>query len=282
MAHVLSSAELAYRRSLHLVVRADETLLAGQPLYRGTTDELFELFDDYLAEGDTHLIVTPNVDQVLTLLDDESARSAFAEARLRLVDGAPLVALAKILGDHDLRRLTGADLLVSVSAASASRGWAVAIAGGDPVTSKQAAAKLRVANPGSNVISVPFPFIDRATDPEGLTVVEALARVKPDIVFLCLGAPKQEEWFLAWRHLLPDAIYVGAGACVDFAAEKRKRAPRIAQSLGAEWLWRVAQEPRRLARRYFLKGPRFVMIAARSLWPRRLPSAPENEIGTRP
>jgi N-acetylglucosaminyldiphosphoundecaprenol N-acetyl-beta-D-mannosaminyltransferase len=96
-------------------------------------------------------------------------------------------------------------------------------------------------------------------------VVEGIKNFAPDIVFLCLGAPKQESWFMEWRDLLPDGVYIGAGAAVDFAAGVSTRAPAQLQRLGMEWVWRLAQEPKRLAKRYLIKGPRFLVIAARSI-----------------
>jgi glycosyltransferase involved in cell wall biosynthesis len=95
--------------------------------------------------------------------------------------------------------------------------------------------------------------------------VARLRSLRPDIVFLCLGFPLQEAWWAHWRDRLPAAVYVGAGAAVDFAAGVRSRAPRAVQRLGMEWCWRLAQEPRRLAHRYLVRGPRFLVVAARSL-----------------
>lgn len=102
-------------------------------------------------------------------------------------------------------------------------------------------------------------------DPASLEVVEALASLEPDLVFVCLGSPKQDVWVSRWRAKLPPAVYIGAGAAVDFVAGTKRRAPRALQRLGLEWAFRLAQEPRRLARRYLVRGPAFAMVAVRSL-----------------
>ena len=100
-------------------------------------------------------------------------------------------------------------------------------------------------------------------------MIAQLRDVAPDIVFVCLGAPKQELWYLQWRDQLPPAVYIGAGAAVDFAADRVRRAPKLVQRIGAEWVWRLAQEPRRLAGRYLGKGPAFLFVIGRSLARRR-------------
>jgi N-acetylglucosaminyldiphosphoundecaprenol N-acetyl-beta-D-mannosaminyltransferase len=240
-----------------------DVLLAGEPLFRGTVDDLLDELDRRRRRPGRTLVMTPNVDQVLSLRDDDAARRAFARADLRTVDGAPLIALARLLGDDGLQRLTGADLLLACVGAAAERGWRIALTGGAAGTSTRAVARLRAAHPDADVVDVPFPVLAAREDGRG--VVERLRALRPDVVFLCLGSPKQEAWFLAWEEALPDAVYVGAGAAVEFAAGVRHRAPRLVQRLGLEWVWRLLQEPRRLAYRYLVRGPRFLAVVARSL-----------------
>ncbi|PZF60233.1 glycosyltransferase [Curtobacterium sp. MCBD17_034] len=253
---------MASGRTPLLRVAPDAVLLADEPLFRGDVRDLLDEVDRRRGTGRT-LVTTPNVDQVLVLRNDEAARRAHARADLRTVDGLPIVALARLLGDHTVCRVTGADLLVACSAASAERGWRIVVTGGAPGTAVRAAERLRTQHPGADVQDVPFP--DLAGGEDGGTVVERLRAIRPDVVFLCLGSPKQEAWFLRWEDALPDAVYVGAGAAVDFAAGARRRAPLLVQRLGLEWSWRLLQEPRRLAHRYLVRGPAFLLVVARSL-----------------
>ena len=110
----------------------------------------------------------------------------------------------------------------------------------------------------------------RVDDPLSQEVIDRLAQLDPSLVYLCLGSPKQEAWFEHWRRELPAAVYVGAGAAVDFAAGARRRAPRALQMIGGEWTWRLVQEPRRMAGRYLGRGPRFLGVIARSVLRDRL------------
>jgi N-acetylglucosaminyldiphosphoundecaprenol N-acetyl-beta-D-mannosaminyltransferase len=248
-----------------LRVGAQGTELDGLPLFRGSADHLLDEMEALVASGGHHLVMTPNVDQVLALRADPRTAAAHRAASLRIADGAPLVGLARLLGDRRIQRLTGADLLGDVVARAAVNGWRVAIVGGADGVSDEAAARLRAGAPGVRLVTVPFPFVRSVDEPGCAVVADALREARPDVVFVCLGSPKQEAWFLEWRDRLPPGVYVGAGAAVEFAAGARSRAPRAVQRLGGEWLWRLAQEPRRLAHRYLVRGPAFVGVVLGSL-----------------
>lgn len=239
--------------------------IAGRDIFVGGEDELLREFEALLGRAEATLVMTPNVDQVIDLQSDTTYRAAFDSADLLMLDGMPLVFLARALGAKEAQRSTGADLLPWAASRSAEHGWVIAITGGLPEVVEAAVERLRSQHPGSNVVAVPFPMIARADDPAGVDVVAELRELRPDVTFVCLGSPKQELWFRAWRDQLPPGAYVGAGAAVDFAAGVVRRAPAFFQRLSLEWVWRLAQEPRRLAHRYLVKGPRFLGFIYRSL-----------------
>lgn len=250
--------------------------LAGMPLYSGTSDQLWGTFRELRQAGGRHLVITLNVDQVVDLRVNDASWEGFLAARIRLLDGMPLVWLARLLGARDACRNTGADLLPQAAADSARTGSVVVVLGGAPGVAQMATEELTRRFPGSRVRSVEFPFVHELADDRLLHVARHVAREEPDYVFVCLGAPKQEQWFVEWEHALPDAVYIGAGAAIDFAAGTVRRAPRWMQRVGLEWLWRLAQEPTRLFRRYVLKSPPFLGVATRSLLSRGKPAARED------
>lgn len=212
------------------------------------------------------MVITVNVDQLLNLSRDRQFYDAYRHASIRTIDGAPIVGLAHLLGASDVHRNTGADLLPRVAtAADRVEGWRVAIAGGSPAVLNRAVRRMREDHPNLTICGFEIPLLSSIDDPVSIEVIERLRVFEPDVVFLCLGSPKQELWFRCWNNRLPPAVYVGAGAAVDFAAGKRRRAPRFVQVLGMEWLWRFFQEPRRLGSRYFLKGPSYLAICWKSL-----------------
>lgn len=238
--------------------------LAGKRLYQGDLDDLLDHLGSLLPAQRAHALITPNVDQAITLREDAELRRAFDHADILIADGAPLVLLAHRLGARRLHRLTGADLLPAAAARAAAAGWRIGLTGGRSDITVKAADNLRKTY-GADVVAVPFPVISGPHDPAGREVVDALHAAHADVVFVCLGSPKQDVWVDSWREQLPPGIYIGAGAAVDFAAGVRSRAPRLVQAVGAEWLYRLAQEPRRLARRYMVRGPLFLIIALKSV-----------------
>lgn len=262
----MSDLKLRADPATTLRVHPDGSLtLAGEPLFWQSQPVLLARIRSMLSDAEPVLVVTPNVDQTIDLDRDPEFRAAYQDAGLRLIDGAPLAFLARLLGATGVHQHTGADLLPLLVSESEREGWTVAIAGGSAGVSALAVARLQRLYPGAKVVSIPFPELTVVDDPRSLEVVNELYRHAPDIVFLCLGAPKQEMWFTQWRSMLPPGVYIGAGAAVDFAAGTARRAPSALRRLGAEWLWRLAQEPRRLRMRYLVKGPTFLTIVYRSL-----------------
>lgn len=251
------------RRAPSFTVRDHRTLLFGRnEIFSGGDDDLFDLLEALVASHESHLVVTPNVDQVLLAERDGRSRAAIDRASVLLADGAPLVALARVLGGRRVARHTGADLLPGIAGRAALRGWTIAVTGGAQGVSDQAVEVLRAANPGSTIVSVPFPQRGESSEDGDLDVIDRIAASDAQIVFVCLGFPMQEDWYRTWADVLPPAVYIGAGAAVDFAAGAKSRAPRVVQAVGAEWVWRLLQEPRRLVRRYLVRGPLFVLVIA--------------------
>lgn len=240
-------------------VRDGELTIMGRPLFGGSAEELLQCLESLAASGQPSLVVTLNVDQTLNLQDDPAFARAVRDADMVIIDGMPIAWLGKLLGAAHTARHTGADLLPAAS----RRPWKLAITGGDDETASSAATAL--SRERASVHAVPFPMIAAVDDPAGRHVASALGDLGPDIVFLCLGSPKQELWYRHWLPDLPPAVYVGAGAAVDFAAQRVRRAPLWMQRLGLEWLFRLAQEPRRLATRYLIRGPRFLAVILRSV-----------------
>lgn len=239
--------------------------LCGLPVFSGPHEELLNKISELSKDGGTHLVVTPNVDQVINLSTSDSLRSAFEISSLRILDGMPLVALAKFLRIKNPNRNTGADLLPSICSNPLFRNKNIVITGGDDTVLSAAVSELQSQNEDRKIIGIPFPFLDSLKDSRSRLVIDEIHKACPNVVFICLGSPKQENWFLEWQKCLPAAVYIGAGAAVDFASGETVRAPQWIQSCGLEWFFRLIQDPRRLAYRYVIRSPRFIPIATRSI-----------------
>jgi N-acetylglucosaminyldiphosphoundecaprenol N-acetyl-beta-D-mannosaminyltransferase len=217
-----------------------------------------------VAAHERTLLITPNVDQVLLLEEDTAWREAWSKGDIFVADGMPIVALGRALGAKELHRITGADLLPTLVSQQVPQ-LSVAILGGSDESRQLAVKNLSAKYPYTQLLGVGLPVLKNSADPRSKQAVAELNAAQPDVVFLCLGAPKQELWYATWRDELPPAVYVGAGAAVDFAAGMLKRAPKGMQRIGLEWLYRLIKEPRRLAYRYLVRGPRWLCVVGRSV-----------------
>jgi N-acetylglucosaminyldiphosphoundecaprenol N-acetyl-beta-D-mannosaminyltransferase len=231
-------------------------------------------FDDALAHM-TQLIeskaggfvVTPNVDHVCLAHGDARLREVYAQAALSLVDGMPLLWLAKALGHPLPQKISGSDLIRPLSALAAKKGWRVYFLGGMPGVAQKAADILQKEYPGLQVAGCDAPPLGFEKDKK--QTQELLNRIRiaePHLILVALGCPKQEYWMADHVRSYNPALAVGIGASLDFVAGIVKRSPAWVSSMGLEWVYRLAQEPRRMASRYLVRDRAIIGIAIKSLF----------------
>jgi N-acetylglucosaminyldiphosphoundecaprenol N-acetyl-beta-D-mannosaminyltransferase len=217
------------------------------------------------------------VDHVVQAESDAVFRDAYARASLSLVDGQPLLWASRLLGSPLPEKISGADLIGPLLERAGRRGWRVFLVGGMP-GSANAAAKRFAASYGVRIAGVEDGRIGLDPGPADEALLARIAEARPNLILVALGAPKQELWIAARRARLDPAVSLGVGAALDFAAGAVRRAPGWMQRAGLEWLYRLAQEPRRLARRYLRDDPKFLAVLLRTwrspLETRRLGSWP--------
>lgn len=189
---------------------------------------------------------------------DPGYRVLLADADLVLPDGVGLRLVAALLGVALRDNLNGTDLLPLLCRAAAARGIPIALVGAAPGVAEACAERLRAATPGLSVALVSHGYLDDAGAAALAARIRALGRA---LVLVGMGSPRQERW--AWDHLAPlrEATVITVGGLFDFNAGRIPRAPQALRDLGLEWAYRLAQEPRRLARRYLVGSPRFVLRA---------------------
>lgn len=212
------------------------------------------------GEGGT--VFTPNVDHVVQAEHDAAFLEAYSRASLSLVDGTPVLWAARLLGTPLPEKLSGSDLFDPLIARAAAEGLRVALLGGGPGVAELAAGKLRERLPGLEIVETLAPRLGLSANEEEGPAIERLKRAKADLIFVCLGAPKQELFSDRNRRALAPAVLVCFGAAVDFAAGTMPRAPAWMSRAGLEWAFRLGREPRRLASRYLLRDPEFLKIVA--------------------
>jgi N-acetylglucosaminyldiphosphoundecaprenol N-acetyl-beta-D-mannosaminyltransferase len=239
----------------------------GLNFFSVTLAEAADLVIDSAKRKKKGLVVTPNVDHIVQLQNDNEMRQIYTSADFVFADGMPIVWLSKVLRNRALpERVTGADLLPAVCERSAKQGLQLMFVGGLPGVAAQAALKLQEQYPGLKVVSTyspPFGFENDIA--ESNNIITLVRNAAPDILFIGVGTPKQEKWAHAHIHQLQTGPILCVGAAFDFAAGNIKRAPILIQKLGLEWAWRLASEPKRLWRRYIVTDSRFIYIAAHEI-----------------
>lgn len=204
------------------------------------------------AEGRGGIVVTPNVDHLHRLAANPMLAPLYEGAALVLADGMPLVWAARLQGTPLPERVAGSDLVPAVAAVAEGR-VSLYLAGGPEGAAQVAAEVLRRRHPRLDVRGWCCPRIGADLPAAELFELErSIADAEPDIVLLGFGAPKQERLAMHLATLFPAVWFLCVGAAIEMGAGQVARAPGWAQTVGAEWVVRLAQEPFRLAHRYLV------------------------------
>ncbi|HKO48385.1 MAG TPA: WecB/TagA/CpsF family glycosyltransferase [Polyangiaceae bacterium] len=228
-------------------------------------DGAIDAIDRLISAKNGGTVFTPNVDHVVMAEHDERFRTAYAAAALSLVDGTPVLWASRLLRTPLPEKISGSDLVMPLLRRAAERGHRVYFLGGEPGVADLAKSKLEAALPGIRIVGTDASRIDVNKKAHADEVAERIRRAEPDLVLVALGAPKQEIWSYTRAELLKPAVLIGVGASLDFVAGIQKRAPSWMSKAGLEWLYRLGQEPRRLAARYLLRDPKFFLILLKQL-----------------
>jgi N-acetylglucosaminyldiphosphoundecaprenol N-acetyl-beta-D-mannosaminyltransferase len=214
-----------------------------------------------------------NLDVLRNVARDPAKRRMVERADVRTADGMPLIWASRLQGTPLPERVSGSSLVRTLPAATRDTGASVFLLGGDSGVADAAAEELRRSSPGVRIVGTHCPPHGFEDSPEQLAAIEtALSAADPDVVFVALGFPKQERLILRLRQRFPHLWLVSCGISLSYLSGDVARAPVWAQRLGLEWLHRLVQEPRRLARRYLVEGlPFCVRLLASAAWQRATP-----------
>jgi len=206
-------------------------------------------------------VVTPNVDHIVQLETNNTLREAYAGSGLIVTDGTPLIWLSQLYGTPIREKICGSDLGPQLAEAMAKQGMSVFLLGAMPGVGLRAADELRRRYPGLRIAGVYSPPKGFESDPaEMQRILDMLNASGADVLFVGLGAPKQEIFMYRNRDKYTIPVSLGIGATIDFLAGEIKRAPPWVNRIGFEWLYRVYQDPKRLAKRYFIDDAIFFKL----------------------
>lgn len=205
-----------------------------------------------MTKGTGFALATLNLDHVVKLRTDTPFATAYAAQTHVTADGNPIVWMQRLAG-REVELIPGSELVEPVAALAAKTGTPVGLFGASPEALAGATKTLMAQIPGLQItaqIAPPMGF-DPSSDAAG-ALIDELAQSGARVVFLALGAPKQERLAARILQTHPQIGCLSIGATLDFLAGTQTRAPKWARTLAIEWLWRLLQDPGRLWRRYAL------------------------------
>jgi N-acetylglucosaminyldiphosphoundecaprenol N-acetyl-beta-D-mannosaminyltransferase len=233
-----------------------------------TIDEAVKRISSILGEVRERAahVVTMNAQFVKIAHQEPRFAELLGRADLGVADGLSLVWASRWLGRSVPERVAGVDLMVRLCEVAARDGKTAYFLGGTPGAASATAQQLSNNFQGLNIVGVDCPPIGFHDDPDQSThVADRIEQAKPDLLFVGLGAPKQEYWIERHAHL-PAKVMIGIGGSFELIAGLRKRAPLLLQKAGCEWLWRLCMEPRRLWRRYLFGNAIFIFLVFKQWW----------------
>lgn len=217
--------------------------------------------DELVINKKPSYVVTPNVDHIVKLENDNEFRKVYEDADLILTDGQPLIWISKLIKSPIIEKVSGSDLFPKVCELASKKGYKVFLLGAAEGVAKMAADKLMVKYQGLDVVgtySPPFGFEKDETETN--KIIKMINEVKPDILAVGLGAPKQEKFIWKFKDKLNVPVSLAIGASIDFEAGNIKRCPRWMQNRGLEWFYRLLKEPKRMFKRYIIDDMAIVKI----------------------
>ena len=199
-----------------------------------------------LSEKKRIKIFTPNPEIVLSSLRNENLKAILSQADICIADGVGLVMASKILGTPLPERLAGIELGEFLLEYAAQNNLSVFLLGGKKGVAELAKSRLEARYEGLNICGTYHGFFD-VDNTKNDELIQYINAVSPDIIFVCMGFPRQERWICENECKIPSLlILVGLGGSLDVWSGKIRRAPAFFRTLSLEWLWRVIKEPRRI------------------------------------
>ena len=234
----------------------------GVPVDKLTKIEVLEKIKVFLTEDKTRTIYTPNTEIVMTARKDENLNRILNKGDIIIPDGIGLIYAGKIKKKNLPERVTGCDVSFEMLEIANNKGYSIFLLGGEEGVAKQAGENLKKQYPNIRLAGVENGYfkgahIGLAGHDEEKAVIKTIKESKADILFVGLGAPKQEIWIDKNKDALNCKVIIGNGGTIDILAGRMTRAPEIYQKLGLEWLYRLAKEPKRIKRQMVI--PLFIL-----------------------
>jgi N-acetylglucosaminyldiphosphoundecaprenol N-acetyl-beta-D-mannosaminyltransferase len=199
----------------------------------------------YMCVANVHTVITGRKNKDFMMVNNK--------AKLSIPDGTPLVWFSKIKGHKSVNRTAGPDLMTEIfKRSNICNGTQIKhyFYGSTNENLKMLKSELIKKYPDLHIVGMYSPPFRNLSEEEQQEIIDKINRLAPDIVWVGLGAPKQEIWMSDVHNKLSNSLLIGVGAAFNFHSGLVKRAPLFMQQCGLEWLYRLLQEPKRLFKRY--------------------------------
>ncbi|MBQ8997534.1 MAG: WecB/TagA/CpsF family glycosyltransferase [Clostridium sp.] len=218
-----------------------------------TMSEAVQKIEQLILNKKPSYVVTPNVDHIVKLEKDKEFQDVYKEADLILTDGMPLIWISKMKKTPIKEKVSGSDLFPEVCKLAAEKGYKLFLLGAAEGVAAKAAVNLKDKYTGLNVVGTYSPSYGFEKNQNEINeIIKMINEVKPDILAVGLGAPKQEKFLYNFRNQLNVPVALAIGASIDFEAGNIERAPEWMQRIGLEWSYRLIKEPKRMFKRYLV------------------------------
>ena len=226
--------------------------------------EVVETIASWIDERKRHYVCVTPAHGVMEAQRNPELRHIFNQSGLTTPDGMGIVWLLRFLGHYQVERVYGPDLMLALCERSELCGWRHYLYGGVPGVAEILAEKLQLRFPGLQIVGTCSPPFGTLAAEEERAIADKINDLQPHIIWVGISTPKQEFWMAKNADRLNAYALIGVGAAFDFLSGVKRQAPRWIQHSGFEWLFRLANEPRRLWRRY-LQYTRFLLLVGSQL-----------------
>ncbi|NLL42432.1 MAG: WecB/TagA/CpsF family glycosyltransferase [Firmicutes bacterium] len=210
-----------------------------------TMEEAQARLADFVAEGNSHLVITANPEMVIKARGDQLLAEIMDRADLVVADGIGVVWASRVLGKPVPERIPGIELAEGLLAQASRQGWKVFLLGGSEGVAEEAAQSLQRSFPEIKIVGTCHGYFSSGEEGE---ILKKIDREKPHILLAALGVPRQEKWLAAYLGTLKIPVAIGVGGSFNVWAGVDKRAPLWIRKVNLEWLYRVIKQPWRIKR----------------------------------
>lgn len=236
------------------------------PLAVARMPEVLDLCEQRIRTRDPLLIGVVNAAKIVNMRRNPQLRESVLDADVIFADGQSVVWASKVLRRPLPERIAGIDIMTGLFSRANDNQYRIFLLGATQEILDRTIERLQREHPNAIVAGAHHGYFDKAGEE---TVANQIEAANADMIFVAMTSPKKEEFLARWSEKIRVPICHGVGGSFDVYAGKVKRAPRVWQKLGLEWFYRMMQEPRRLAGRYFSTNSRFVwMVIREALQPR--------------